>query len=206
MVQVNFARKTVDLKLVYYGPGLSGKTTNLNRIHQKAPDANRGELTSIETNGDRTLFFDYMPLNLGVVGGMETLFQLYTVPGQVFYNATRKLVLQGVDGLVFVADSSPSKMEQNLESFENLAENLAEQDRSVAHVPLVFQWNKRDLEDAMPVEELEEALNPGGLPSFEAIASESQGVFTTLKGLAARVLQNVRNEVQGNASFSSPVG
>ena len=204
MVQVNFARKTIDLKLVYYGPGLSGKTTNLDQIHRKAPDANCGDLTSIDTNGDRTLFFDYMPLNLGVVG-METMFQLYTVPGQVFYNATRKLVLQGADGIVFVADSAASKLERNLESFENLAENLAEHDRSIAHVPLVFQWNKRDLDDALPVEELEQALNPGGLPSFEAIASESKGVFTTLKGLAALVLQNVRNEVQGNPTFSSPV-
>src|SRR6266545_4124426 len=134
MVQINFAQKSVNLKVVYYGPGMSGKTTNLEVIHQRAPESNRGDLTSISTDGDRTLFFDYMPLDLGTVAGMRTAFQLYTVPGQVYYNSTRKLVLQGVDGIVFVADSSESKMEENLESLENLKNNLAEYGKDIREI------------------------------------------------------------------------
>ncbi|MBI3723721.1 GTPase, partial [bacterium] len=143
MVQINFAKREINCKLVYYGPGLSGKTTNLEVVHKKAPASKKGELTSIATEGDRTLFFDYMPLELGKVGGMNTKFQLYTVPGQVYYNATRKLVLQGADGVVFVADSQPDKMDENLESLQNLDDNLKEQGLDIRTLPLVLQWNKR---------------------------------------------------------------
>ena len=149
------------------------------------PQPNRGELTSISTDGDRTLFFDFMPLDLGTVAGMRTCFQLYTVPGQVYYNSTRKLVLQGVDGVVFVADSSAAMVEENLESLRNLEENLNEYGKSLATLPLVIQYNKRDLPDALPVEELNAQLNPHGAPCFEAIANTGQGVFPTLKALAA---------------------
>ncbi|TDJ66361.1 MAG: hypothetical protein E2O39_16565, partial [Planctomycetota bacterium] len=183
MVQINFAQKTVSVKIVYYGPGMSGKTTNLEIVHQRAPDSNRGDLTSIATDGDRTLFFDFMPLDLGTVAGMRTQFQIYTVPGQVYYNSTRKLVLQGVDGVIFIADSSASMLQENLESLANLKENLEEYGKDIATVPYVIQYNKRDLPDAMPIEELEKALNPAGVPSFEGVASTGQGVFPTLKAL-----------------------
>jgi signal recognition particle receptor subunit beta len=206
MVQINFARKSVNLKVVYYGPGMSGKTTNLEIIHQRAPEGNRGQLTSISTDGDRTLFFDFMPLDLGTVAGMRTAFQLYTVPGQVYYNATRKLVLQGVDGIVFVADSSATMIEQNLESLRDLEENLNEYGKSLATLPHVIQLNKRDLPDAMPVEELARALNAHAAPMFEATANSGQGVFPTLKSLAACVLKNIMNESepQGSSPAMAP--
>src|SRR6185503_10092324 len=200
MVQINFAQKTVNVKIVYYGPGMSGKTTNLEVIHQRAPQGNRGDLTSISTDGDRTLFFDYMPLDLGTVAGMRTAFQLYTVPGQVYYNSTRKLVLQGVDGIIFIADSSASMINQNLESLRNLEENLNEYGKSLATLPHAIQLNKRDLPDAMPVEELARLLNPHNAPLFEAIANTGQGVFPTLKALAASVLKNIMNEAGQKAA------
>lgn len=203
MVQINFAQRTVNAKIVYYGPGMSGKTTNLEVIHQRAPSNNRGELTSISTDGDRTLFFDFMPLDLGTVAGMRTCFQIYTVPGQVYYNSTRKLVLQGVDGVVFVADSSASMQEENLESMRNLQENLAEYGRSLEELPLVIQYNKRDLPDAMSVEDLEALLNPYGAPSFEGIANTGQGVFPTLKALAACVIEHIHRVQQGAAAGGS---
>ncbi|MSR61500.1 MAG: GTPase [Planctomycetes bacterium] len=194
MVQINFAHKSVNLKVVYYGPGMSGKTTNLEIIHQRAPEGNRGDLTSISTDGDRTLFFDFMPLDLGTVAGMRTAFQLYTVPGQVYYNSTRKLVLQGVDGIIFVADSSAAMINQNLESLRNLEENLNEYGKSLATLPHVIQLNKRDLPDAMSVEELGRLMNTHNAPLFEAIANSGQGVFPTLKALAASVLKNIMSE------------
>jgi signal recognition particle receptor subunit beta len=199
MVQINFAQRQVNAKIVYYGPGMSGKTTNLEVVHQRAPDQNRGELTSISTDGDRTLFFDFMPLDLGTVAGMRTCFQIYTVPGQVYYNSTRKLVLQGVDGVVFVADSSAAMVEDNLESLRNLEENLNEYGKSLATLPHVIQYNKRDLPDALPVDQLNQTLNLHGAPTFEAIASTGQGVFPTLKGLAARVLENIHQGSGGPA-------
>ena len=159
MVQINFALKEVNCKVVFYGPGMSGKTTNLEIVHQKAPEENKGELTSISTDGDRTLFFDFMPLDLGNVAGMRTKFQLYTVPGQVYYNSTRKLVLQGVDGVIFVADSDPEKMDENVESYANLIENLAEYGKDVRELPHVIQYNKRDVPGALPVEEIDQLLN-----------------------------------------------
>jgi signal recognition particle receptor subunit beta len=191
MVQINFAQKQVNAKIVYYGPGMSGKTTNLEVVHQRAPTANRGDLTSISTDGDRTLFFDFMPLDLGTVAGMRTCFQIYTVPGQVYYNSTRKLVLQGVDGVVFVADSSASMVQENLESLKNLEQNLNEYGKSLATLPHIIQFNKRDLPDAMTVDELNQLLNSHGAPCFEAIANTGQGVFPTLKALAARVLETI---------------
>lgn len=191
MVQINFALKEVNCKVVYYGPGMSGKTTNLEIVHQKAPEENKGELTSISTDGDRTLFFDFMPLDLGNVAGMRTKFQLYTVPGQVYYNSTRKLVLQGVDGVIFVADSDPEKMEENLESYGNLIENLAEYGKDVRELPHVIQYNKRDLPNALTVAEMDARMNKFGVPTFEAVACTGEGVFPTLKTLAAMVLDSI---------------
>ena len=150
MVQINFANKEIQCKIVYYGPGMSGKTTNLEVVHKKAPLNSKGDLTSIATEGDRTLFFDFMPLDLGNIAGIKTKFQLYTVPGQVYYNSTRKLVLQGVDGVVFVADSSGSMTEENLESLRNLEENLNEYGKSLANMPHVIQYNKRDAHRPVP--------------------------------------------------------
>lgn len=204
MVQINFAQKSVTVKIVYYGPGMSGKTTNLEVVHQKAPDESRGDLTSISTDGDRTLFFDFMPLDLGTVAGMKTQFQIYTVPGQVYYNSTRKLVLQGVDGVIFIADSSASMMEENKESLNNLQDNLAEYGKGLNEIPIVIQYNKRDLPDALPVEVLQAELNPHGWPSFEGIASSGQGVFPTLKGLAATVLDTIHEQTGGAGSRSLP--
>ncbi|MBM3977443.1 MAG: GTPase domain-containing protein [Planctomycetes bacterium] len=203
MVQINFAQKTVNAKVVYYGPGMSGKTTNLEVVHQKAPNENRGNLTSISTDGDRTLFFDYMPLDLGTVAGMRTCFQLYTVPGQVYYNSTRKLVLQGVDGVIFVADSSPGSMEGNLESLRNLEENLNEYGKSLATTAFVIQYNKRDIPGALSVAELDAALNPHKVPTFEAVAATGQGVFPTLKALASVVLKNLMAEAAQSQQVSA---
>jgi signal recognition particle receptor subunit beta len=206
MVQINFAQRQVNAKIVYYGPGMSGKTTNLEIVHQRAPAPNRGDLTSISTDGDRTLFFDFMPLDLGTVAGMRTCFQIYTVPGQVYYNSTRKLVLQGVDGVVFVADSSASMIEENLESMRNLEQNLAEYGKNLANIPLIIQYNKRDLPDAMSVEELNRALNPHNAPFFEAIANTGQGVFPTLKALAARVLETIHTGAKTQAPTLTQTG
>jgi len=203
MVQINFAQKQVNAKIVYYGPGMSGKTTNLEIVHQRAPQPNRGELTSISTDGDRTLFFDFMPLDLGTVAGMRTCFQIYTVPGQVYYNSTRKLVLQGVDGVVFVADSSAAMKDENLESMKNLEQNLNEYGKSLATMPLIIQYNKRDLPDAMPLAELNALLNPHNAPHFEAIANTGQGVFPTLKALAARVLDTIHTGAKAGSSVAS---
>jgi len=194
MVQINFALREVNCKIVYYGPGMSGKTTNLEIVHKKAPESNKGELTSIATEGDRTLFFDFMPLDLGMIAGMRTRFQLYTVPGQVYYNSTRKLVLQGVDGIVFVADSSEGKMDENLESLENLKNNLAEYGKDIREIPLVLQYNKRDLPDALSVEALNAKLNAWGVPYFEAVAITGEGVFPTLKCLSGMVLETLNRD------------
>lgn len=192
MVQLNLALREINCKIVYFGPGLSGKTTNLEVVHNRAPEDSRGELTSIATESDRTLFFDFMPLNLGSVGGMKTKFQLYTVPGQVYYNSTRKLVLRGTDGVVFVADSSPSKMEENIESLDNLEECLREQGRSLAEIAHVIQFNKRDLPDALTMEEMERQLNRYGVPCVPAVASKGDGVVDTFKALSSLVLEKVK--------------
>jgi len=203
MVQINFALKEVNCKLVYYGPGLSGKTTNLEVVHGKAPKNNVGELTSIATEGDRTLFFDFLPLNLGPVAGMTTKFQIYTVPGQVYYNSTRKLVLQGADGIVFVADSRRGKMDENLESLANLEENLSEYGMDINNLPLVIQYNKRDLPDVYSVEELQQKVNRFNAPYFEAVAITGEGVFPTLKKVSQMVLESL-NRQQASTVVRAP--
>jgi signal recognition particle receptor subunit beta len=185
---------------------MSGKTTNLEIVHEKAPEANKGELTSIATEGDRTLFFDFMPLDLGNIAGMRTKFQLYTVPGQVYYNSTRKLVLQGVDGIVFVADSQASMREENIESFDNLRQNLAEYGKSLDDISIVLQYNKRDLPNAMSEEELNQTLDPEGkYTKFNAVATTGEGVFPTLKSLAGLVLESLnRDRRRGPAPAAAP--
>ncbi len=190
MAQINYADREIYCKIAYYGPGLSGKTTKLEFVHDDARPENRGALTSFATDGDRTLFFDFMPLDLGDVAGMRTRIQLYTVPGQVHYDTTRKLVLQGVDGVAFVADSNPERLAANEESLQNLFDNLkALGIRS--NLPLVMQWNKRDVVNPLPIEVLEEKLNPRQLPSFEAVAADGSGVFATLKTLIGLVLEEL---------------
>src|SRR5512147_990402 len=164
MVSINYAFKEIISKIVYYGPGLSGKTTNLQYVFKKVPSETRGELISLATDADRTLYFDFLPVNVGTIQGFATKFQLYTVPGQVYYNATRKLVLRGVDGLVFVADSQPDKMDENIESLTNLEENLLEYGYNAADLPMVIQFNKRDLPGVMSVEHLNARLNPRKIP------------------------------------------
>ena len=205
MVQINFAQRQVNAKVVYYGPGMSGKTTNLEVVHQRAPSGNRGDLTSISTDGDRTLFFDFMPLDLGTVAGMRTCFQIYTVPGQVYYNATRKLVLRGVDAIVFVADSARGKMNENIESLENLRENLREYGMDLDQIPWVLQWNKRDLPETYSAEELNQALNPHGVPAFEAVATNGTGVFETFKGISKLLLEKLAKEIKTTPSKVSEV-
>ncbi|MHC4247929.1 MAG: GTP-binding protein [Planctomycetota bacterium] len=194
MVQINFAAREVNCKIVYYGPGRSGKTTNLEVVHAKAPPANRGDLVSIATETDRTLYFDFLPLELGQIANMNTKFQLYTVPGQVFYNATRKLVLQGSDGIIFVADSNPDMRDENIESLENLAENLAETGLDIDNIPIVFQWNKRDLPNAMPPEQMNADLNRWNAPTCDGIAVKGEGVFPTLQKLSSLVMKKLNSE------------
>ncbi|MBN2370024.1 MAG: GTPase domain-containing protein [Vicinamibacteria bacterium] len=185
----------VTAKIVFYGPGLCGKTTNLQYIHGKTASHSRGEMVSLETETDRTLFFDLLPLDVGVISGMKVRLQLYTVPGQVFYNATRKLVLKGVDGIVFVADSQKAALEANVESIENLRVNLAEQALQLRDLPLVIQYNKRDLRNILPMERLEETLNPNGIPSYEAAALHGIGVFETLKAISRLTLVTIRKKL-----------
>jgi signal recognition particle receptor subunit beta len=188
MVSINYAFKEICCKIVFYGPGLSGKTTNLQYVHKKIPSPSRGELISLATDQDRTLYFDFLPVDIGKINGFSVKFQLYTVPGQVYYNATRKLVLRGVDGLVFVADSQRFKMDENIESYQNLEENLSEYRYDMATLPLVLQYNKRDLPDISSVDELENVLNPKSLPHFEAVATQGAGVFDTLRCISKLVL------------------
>jgi signal recognition particle receptor subunit beta len=194
MVQINFARREVNCKIVFYGPGLSGKTTNLEIIHKKVPDTARGNLTSIATEQDRTLFFDFMPLDLGQVAGMKTKLFLYTVPGQVYYDSTRKLVLQGADGVAFIADSDPNRMNDNLESFRNLERNLKDYGVDIRKLPVVIQYNKRDLPGALSVAELNAKMNAIGAPTFEAVAVKGEGVMQTLKGISKLVVDRLNEE------------
>ena len=209
MVFFNYATMQMAAKIVYYGPGLCGKTTNLHVIYGRTAPTARGEMVSLETETDRTLFFDLLPIDVGVIGGFKTRLQLYTVPGQVFYNTTRKLVLKGVDGIVFVADSQRPMLEPNKESFRNLRENLAEIGVRVEEVPLVLQYNKRDLANILTVEELGAALNPDGVfESFEASAANGTGVFETLKGISKLTLRALRSRMSGDvrrpAVFAAP--
>ncbi len=193
MSLVNFTAREITCKIVYYGPGRSGKTTNLQYIFGRVPDTRRGRMVSLATQGDRTLFFDFLPIDLGSISGFQTKFQLYTVPGQSYYNATRKLVLQGADGIVFVADSQARRFDDNLESLQNLQENLLSQGVDVRTMPIAFQYNKQDLpgELVLTPPELDDSLNFRGVPSFGADALHGSGVFETLKGISELVLRKL---------------
>ncbi len=192
MSTINFANREINFKIVYYGPGLSGKTTNLRWVYQTVPEERKGEMVSLATEDERTLFFDFLPVDLGEVKGFKTRFHLYTVPGQVFYNASRKLILRGVDGIVFVADSASNRLRANAESMRNLRENLAEYGLSLEHVPMVIQINKRDLPDALPVDMIRAVIDPEGKFSvFEAVATEGKGVFEPLKEVSRQVLSKL---------------
>lgn len=191
---INYAAREINCKLVYYGPGLCGKTTNLQHIYARVEPSTKGKLISLATETERTLFFDFLPLELGTIRGFKTRFHLYTVPGQVFYDASRKLILRGADGVILVADSQIERVEANIESLENLEANLAEQNLSLDRLPLVLQYNKRDLPSIVPVEELQTLLNPHNAPWFEACAKKGIGVFETLKGVAKLVLNELKKK------------
>ncbi|GAB4319464.1 MAG: hypothetical protein Kow0074_09080 [Candidatus Zixiibacteriota bacterium] len=206
MVTINYAFREISCKIVYYGPGLSGKTTNLQYVHERVPAKSRGDLISLATEADRTLYFDFLPISVGDIAGFATKFQLYTVPGQVFYNATRKLVLRGVDGIVFVADSQRSKMDENIESLTNMYENLKENGIDIQDIPIVIQYNKRDLPDVMPIEELERELNPHGYPYTEAVAVKGTGVFDTLKRITKIVLEHTKKKTSVGGQSAQPSG
>ena len=192
MSTINFSAREINFKIVYYGPGLSGKTTNLKQIYDQVPSESKGEMVSLATEDERTLFFDFLPLDLGKVNGFKTRFHLYTVPGQVFYNSSRKLILRGVDGIVFVADSAPNRLRANAESLRNLRENLQEYNLRLAEIPFVIQINKRDLPDAIPADMIQQVLDPQKrVESFEAVASEFQGVFEPLRAVSKLVLEKL---------------
>jgi signal recognition particle receptor subunit beta len=192
MSLVNYATREITCKIVYYGPGRSGKTTNLHYIYGQVPDERKGKMVSLATQTDRTLFFDFMPLELGTVRGFKTRFHLYTVPGQVFYEASRKLILKGVDGVVFVADSQEERMDANIESLYNLEENLKAHGYDLMKIPYVLQLNKRDLPNVIPMEDLTMELQKKGEPVVEAVAATGVGVFDTLKAVAKQVLTELR--------------
>jgi len=189
---INYSSREINCKLVYYGPGLGGKTTNLQFIYARTSPEAKGKMISLATETERTLFFDFLPLSLGEIRGFKTRFHLYTVPGQVFYDASRKLILKGVDGVIFVADSQNERMEANIESLENLRLNLAEQGYNLDKLPYIVQYNKRDLPNAAPLDELRQLLNPTKVPEFEACATTGVGVFETLKAIAKSVLTELR--------------
>jgi mutual gliding-motility protein MglA len=188
---INYSSREINCKIVYYGPGLCGKTTNLQHIYSRVPQETRGKMISLATEMDRTLFFDFLPLELGQIRGFRTRFHLYTVPGQVYYNASRKLILKGVDGLVFVADSQIDRFEANIESLMNMHDNLAELNLSIDKVPFVMQYNKRDLPRVVSIEDLERELNPRKAPCFESVAVRGVGVFDTLKSACKLVLKTL---------------
>ncbi len=192
MTFINYASKEINCKIVYYGPGLGGKTTNLQYIYSKTAPEAKGKMISLATEADRTLFFDFLPLDLGTVRGFTTRFHLYTVPGQVFYDASRKLILKGVDGVVFVADSQAERMEANIESIRNLELNLSEHGLDLRTVPYALQFNKRDLPTAVPVDEMYRTLNFKREPTFEAVAPQGVGVFDTLKSVAKLILLDLK--------------
>lgn len=185
---INYSSREINCKIVYYGPGLCGKTTNLQFIYKKTNPEHRGKMISLATETERTLFFDFLPLSLGDIKGFKTRFHLYTVPGQIFYDASRKLILKGVDGIVFVADSQVERMDANIESFENMKANLKEQGYDLANIPYIIQYNKRDLPNVVPVVEMKKVLNVNGVQDFEAVAATGHGVFETLKAVIKLVL------------------
>ena len=189
---INYSSREINCKIVYYGPGLCGKTTNLEYIYGKTSASAKGKMISLATETDRTLFFDFLPLNLGEIRGFKTRFHLYTVPGQVFYDASRKLILKGVDGVVFVADSQEERLDANIESLENLKDNLEEQGFDLDKLPFVIQYNKRDLPNVSTMEELSNLLNPRQVPELEGCAMTGEGVFETLKAVAKLVLNDLK--------------
>jgi len=188
---INYASREINCKIVYYGTGLGGKTTNLEYVYSKINPDSRGKMISLATETDRTLFFDFLPIDLGEIRGFKTRFHLYTVPGQVYYNASRKLILKGVDGVVFVADSQTQRAEANIEAMHNLYENVESYGYDMETIPFVIQYNKRDLPDVQSVEELRAQLNPGGVPDFEAVATDGSGVFETLQGVSKLVVKSL---------------
>ena len=198
MSLVNYSTREITCKIVYYGPGRCGKTSNLQYIHAYVPDDRKGAMVSLATETDRTLFFDYLPLELGTISGFHTRIQLYTVPGQVYYNATRKLVLRGSDGVVFVADSQRDQMEENIESLRNLHENLLEENVDLKDFPLVLQYNKRDLPDIASIEEMNDLLNWKDVPAHPAAAINGEGVFDTLKSVSQLVLQSLSKKFRSD--------
>jgi len=191
---INFSAREISCKIVYYGPGLCGKTTNLQHIYKKISPESKGKMISLATETERTLFFDFLPLALGNIKGFKVRFHLYTVPGQIFYDASRKLILRGVDGVIFVADSQEERFEANIESLENLSKNLKEQKDTLEALPFVMQYNKRDLPNAVSVLELSRTLNPQKVPAFEAVAPTGTGVFETLKALAKLVIMELKKK------------
>lgn len=196
MALINYANKEINAKIVYYGPGLSGKTTNIQYIYQKLRPEHRGKLITLPTQTDRTLFFDFLPVEIPDVKGFTTRFHLYTVPGQVFYNATRKMVLKGVDGVVFVADSQLEKLDDNIASIKNLEDNLMEYGKSIKTLPFVFQFNKRDLKNTCEVKDMLSSLNKEGYPYYEAIATQGPGVMSTLTGISKMVLRHLKDSYE----------
>ena len=193
MSLINYSSREINCKIVYYGPGLCGKTTNIQYVYHKVDPSTKGKLITLATEMDRTLFFDFLPLELGQVKGFKTRFHLYTVPGQVYYDASRKLILRGVDGIVFVADSQSARYDANIESLYNLHENLEEYKLKLDDVPFVLQYNKRDMDNIIPMEEMEQELNPEKFPAFPAVAVKGDGVFDTLKCVAKGVLKKLSN-------------
>ena len=189
MSMINYASREINCKIVYYGTGLGGKTTNLEYIYSRVNPDTKGKMISLATETERTLFFDFLPIDLGEVRGFKTRFHLYTVPGQVYYNASRKLILKGVDGVIFVADSQAERMEANVEAMHNLYENLESYGYDLTQIPFSIQYNKRDLSNAMTVDELRAQLNPAGVSDFEGIAIEGKGVFETLGSVSKLVVQ-----------------
>jgi mutual gliding-motility protein MglA len=191
MSMINYASREINCKIVYYGTGLGGKTTNLEYIYSRVNPETKGKMISLATESERTLFFDFLPVDLGSIRGFKTRFHLYTVPGQVYYNASRKLILKGVDGVVFVGDSQVERLDANIESMHNLYDNLAQYGLDLQELPYVIQYNKRDLPNTATIEELEENLNPTGVPYFEAVSTRGIGVFDTLKAVSKQVIKSL---------------
>ena len=191
MSMINYASREINCKVVYYGSGLGGKTTNLEYVYSRVNPDTKGKMISLATETERTLFFDFLPIDLGEIRGFKTRFHLYTVPGQVYYNASRRLILKGVDGLIFVADSQRSRLEANIEAMHNLYENMESYGYDIETIPFVIQYNKRDLSDIMSMEELRAVINPMGVPDFEGIAIEGDGVFQTLSAVSKLVVQSL---------------
>ena len=197
MVNFNYAARELTAKIVYYGPGLCGKTTNLELLHKKVSPNQRGKMVSLATDTDRTLFFDLLPVDLGTIGGFKTKIQLFTVPGQTYYNATRKLVLKGADGVVFVADSQAAQLDANIESYKNLGENLKVNGLNMETIPLVIQWNKQDMKNLLPLEELEAKINIRKVPTVKAVAVKGNGVLETFKAISKEVMHALQEKVGG---------